>query len=134
MSDRELVLFANEAFYHAFAEQDLDAMADLWAEHVPCSCLHPGWEPIVGRDTVLESWAAIMANPDSPDIACHDASATIIGTTAIVICYEEIAGQYLVATNIFVREGNQWKIVHHQAGPTAGQPDEGESDAADSVH
>ena len=57
-----------------------------------------------------------------------------LGCCPIVICFEEIAGQYLIATNIFVREGNDWKIVHHQAGPTAGQPDEGESDAGDSVH
>ncbi|MFQ5786213.1 MAG: nuclear transport factor 2 family protein, partial [Alphaproteobacteria bacterium] len=40
----------------------------------------------------------------------------------------------LVATNVFVREGAAWKMVHHQAGPTA-QTGPGEAeDASDVVH
>ena len=35
-----------------------------------------------------------------------------------MICFEEISGSFLIATNIFVREGGRWKMVHHQAGPT----------------
>lgn len=134
MSDRELVLFANEAFYRAFADQDFEAMSELWAEHAPCSCIHPGWAPLHGRDQVLESWAAIIANPDSPDIACHAARATLYDATAVVICYEELAGQYLVATNVFVREGRLWKMVHHQAGPTTAAPDAGEPEDDSPVH
>ncbi len=40
---------------------------------------------------------------------------------------EEAAGSgVLIATNIFVRENGAWKMVHHQAGPTAGVPDDEE--------
>jgi hypothetical protein len=28
-----------------------------------------------------------------------------------------VPGARLVATNVFVREGGAWKMVHHQAGP-----------------
>ena len=31
------VLFANEAFYRAFADRDMDAMEDLWAASAPAS-------------------------------------------------------------------------------------------------
>ena len=31
LADREAVLFANEAFYRAFADRDIDAMDALWA-------------------------------------------------------------------------------------------------------
>jgi hypothetical protein len=41
---------------------------------------------------------------------------------AYVHCFEEIDGNYLIATNIFVHEGRRWRLVHHQAGPTAENP------------
>lgn len=134
MSEREMVLFANEAFYRAFADRDVQAMEAVWSESAPCACVHPGWGPLSGREEVLESWAAIIANPESPDIRCHNAVAHIYDGTAFVICYEEIAGQYLVATNVFVREGSLWKMVHHQAGPTATEPEKDEHQGSEPVH
>lgn len=122
MSDNDAVLFANEAFYRAFADRDEKAMQELWSEAAPVACLHPGWGPLFGRDEVLSSWIAIIRNPDSPEIVCHDARAQVIGDTAFVICFEEISGSFLAATNIFVHEGRVWKMVHHQAGPTATRP------------
>lgn len=134
MSDTDAVLFANEAFYRAFADRDAAAMDDLWLETEAVTCVHPGWGPLFGREAVMESWNAIIRNPDSPAILCHDARATIHGETAYVICFEEIAGNYLVATNVFVRDGRLWKLVHHQAGPTAVRPDPETSEPAGPVN
>ena len=50
---QEAVLFANEAFYRAFAERDIAAMEQLWAQAAPVACIHPGWSPVVGRERVL---------------------------------------------------------------------------------
>ena len=128
MSDREAVLFANEAFYRAFADRDLTAMAEVWSERSAVVCIHPGWPPVQGREAVLSSWQGILGNPDSPQIQCRAAEAYISGAMAFVVCYEEIQGQYLIATNVFVREGGPWRMVHHHAGATSGAPPE-ESDA-----
>ena len=94
-----------------------------WSQTQPIACIHPGWGALNGRDDVLESWAAIIANPDSPDIRVHAPVAHLYGNVGFVVCYEEIAGQYLIATNVFVREGSVWRMVHHQAGPTAAVPE-----------
>ena len=40
----------------------------------------------------------------------------------MVICYEVIEGQALVATNLFRREKDGWKLVHHQASPAPSVP------------
>jgi ketosteroid isomerase-like protein len=122
MSQHEAVLFANEAFYLAFSCQDMTAMADLWASKVPVSCIHPGWPPLFGRDEVLDSWKGIFAGDAPPAVSCHGAHAHVYGETATVLCYERIPESFLAATNVFVREGGLWKIVHHQAGPTHGAP------------
>ncbi len=126
MSDIDAVLFANEAFYQAFSERDIDAMDELWALDVPVVCLHPGWPPLDGREQVMQSWVSIMANPDSPQVSCHDPQAHVLGDAAYVICYEKIEGQFLVATNMFARQqgraGRIWRLVHHHSGPTSGKP------------
>ena len=123
MSDSDAVLFANEIFYRAFADRDEAAMEDLWSHTAPIACLHPGWGPLFGRDEVMQSWLAIIRNPDSPAILCHDARALVYGETSSVVCFEEIGGNFLVATNTFVREGRVWKMVNHQAGPTSVRPE-----------
>ncbi|MDH5750539.1 MAG: nuclear transport factor 2 family protein, partial [Rhodospirillales bacterium] len=120
MSDQITALFANEAFYAAFASRDLEAMAVLWAEEAPVTCIHPGWKALFGRPEVLESWSSILANPDSPDVEFHGARATLYGAIAIVTCIEQVENTFLAATNIFLREKGDWKLIHHQSGP--GQP------------
>ncbi len=120
MSERDAVLFANEAFYRAFADGDGDAMETLWARQAPVCCIHPGWEPIHDRDAVLDSWRAVLDNP--PDIRCIAPRAYLFGDAAFVVCFEAIGGDHLVATNYFIRENGRWKMTHHQAGPTRFAP------------
>ena len=52
MSELDAVLFANEAFYRAFADREMPAMVDLWATEAPVSCIHPGHEPLLEYDEI----------------------------------------------------------------------------------
>lgn len=122
MSDTEAVLFANEAFYRAFADRDVKGMDSLWSRTVPVSCLHPGWGPLHGRDEVMASWTAILSSPGAPAIRPCAARATVLGDVALVVCFEGLGDSFVVATNLFMREGRVWRIVHHQAGPTSERP------------
>ena len=56
------------------------------------------------------------------------------GDVGIVICFEQIEDQFLIATNMFVREGRIWKMIHHQSGPTADVPDIESEDEPDLVN
>ena len=121
MSDEEAVLAVNEAFYRAFANHDVAAMDALWSRETPVACIHPGWNALVGREAVMESWTAILTAPGSPQIRCEEPRAFVLGAGAYVICREVLAQQVLlVATNVFAREPAGWRMVHHHAGP-AGQ-------------
>lgn len=122
--DEIAVLEANSAFYRAFAERDLSAMEDLWARDAPVACVHPGWDALRGRETVLRSWRDVL-HGDAPAITCTSASAHVLGPVAFVVCAERIpGGPPLVATNIFLRQGNRWRLCHHQAGVVAQPSDE----------
>ena len=122
MRDEQELLFANEAFYAAFAGGDQEAMESLWAKGLPVACLHPGAALLSGREEVLESWRQVLTATNRPDIRCRAPRAFLQGATGFVVCYEEVQGGFLIATNVFTREGGQWKIVHHQAGPAPGAP------------
>jgi ketosteroid isomerase-like protein len=140
MGDEERILTANAAFYRAFAARDADAMASVWARRAPVACIHPGWQALRGRDAVLASWRAILGGPGAPAISCGAAAAHVLGDAAFVICIERLPGVELVATNVFVREDGEWKMVHHHASGmarevTESEPDEEEPDSgAGTVH
>lgn len=119
MSENQAVLFANEAFYVAFASGDHDAMEDVWAKSTTVTCIHPGWRHLQGRNVVMESWHSILDHPDSRNMKFRDATVTVHGDTALVICYEILPPNAAVATNVFVKENGAWHIVHHQASVTA---------------
>ena len=114
------LLSANEAFYDAFDTADLDAMSAIWASEHAVACLHPGAPPIFGREAVLRSWVEILTAPQRPAIQCVDPQAIAFHESGMVICREVLPGGALAATNVFVREGGVWRIVHHQAGPLSG--------------
>ena len=91
------------------------------SSQAPISCIHPGWELLSGREDVVESWRSIIRG-GAPTIRCREPEVFLYGNTATVLCYEEVEGDFLIATNVFVREVAAWKMVHHQAGPTRGKP------------
>jgi len=119
MGDEERVLAANAAFYRAFATRDVGAMDAVWATHAPVACIHPGWRALRGRDAVLASWRDILSGPGAPPISCAAAAAHVLGDAAFVVCIEHIPTVELIATNVFVREAGEWKMVHHHASSIA---------------
>ncbi|MBX6323728.1 MAG: nuclear transport factor 2 family protein [Rhodospirillaceae bacterium] len=131
---REAVLFANEAFYDAFVRGDIAAMDEVWAEGVPVACAHPGWAPLTDREAVMSSWRGIFGSHAAPAILFSDARAFVYGDFAFVLCYERIGPNVLVATNVFLRQGDAWKMVHHQAGLTSARPSAADTKPAGQVH
>jgi hypothetical protein len=98
-------------------------MDDVWARKGPIACIHPGWQSLTGRDAVMASWRGILLGP-APTISHSEPSVHLLGDTAFIVCIEEIPDGRLIATNIFVREDDQWRLVHHQAGPIAREADD----------
>ncbi len=119
---------ANTAFYAAFEEADVDAMAEIWDDEQPeaLTCIHPGWPALRGREQVLRSWSALMANTDYIQFFLTDVTVAVEGDIAVVTCTENVltgvtesggAGA-AVATNVFRRRApTGWRLQVHHAGP-----------------
>ena len=123
--DPQAVAAANEAFYRAFERLDVEAMDACWAKGVPVSCVHPGWDALVGREAVMTSWRDIFDATEQMTFRIESPRVLMLGDTAWVLCRETLVsvvrGQSvrasLIATNAFIKHDGVWRIVHHHASP-----------------
>lgn len=127
------VLEVNQAFYDAFAAGDYAEVEKLWARVDKVSVIHPGSAVIHGRKAVMKSWQEILEKSGGSQIRCANSKAYILGETAYVVCNEVFPAGRLMATNIFIMEEGDWKMVHHQAGH-CNPVRQGASDTNKSLH
>jgi ketosteroid isomerase-like protein len=140
-TDRTAVEAANTAFYEAMETGDFDTVSRLWLDDgaTPLTCVHPGWPVLTGRGEVLRSYALIMANTEYIQFFLTDLTVTVAGDTALVTCTENILsggpaedgaelgplmGQLVVATNLFRRTPEGWRIWSHHASPVLTETDD----------
>ncbi|MFC7097515.1 YybH family protein [Halobaculum marinum] len=117
---------ASDRFYgalEAMANGDASSMADIWSHEDDVTTMHP----IGGRE---EGWEAVKASWDGVAAASTDGTVTrtnqvvrVVGDAAYELCEESasmtFAGDPVAienrATNVYRKEGDEWKIVHHHA-------------------
>jgi ketosteroid isomerase-like protein len=142
---------ANQAFYDAVENSDLDALEEIvltgpLAESV--SVVHPGWSVLRGRREVMRSYALIMANTEYIQFFLTDVEVAVDGDTALVTCTENIltggpaepdadgpgplVGGLVVATNVFHRTPEGWRLWVHHGSPVLADDDE-EDDESDGI-
>ncbi|MGW1295644.1 nuclear transport factor 2 family protein [Streptomyces sp. NPDC002533] len=132
---------ANTAFYEALERGDHEDLSGRWlpGEDLTVSCVHPGWPVLTGRGEVLRSYALIMANTEYIQFFLTDVNIAMTGDTALVTCTENIlsggpaeegnalgplVGQLVVATNVFRRTADGWKLWSHHGSPVLTETDE----------
>ncbi|MFF6997826.1 nuclear transport factor 2 family protein [Streptomyces sp. NPDC008313] len=159
-TDVEAVERANTAFYEALERGDFEELSSLWlaprdtsdddieGAAAVVSCVHPGWPVLNGRGEVLRSYALIMANTEYIQFFLTDVHVSVTGDTAVVTCTENIlsggpapeegdelgplVGQLVVATNVFRRTGDGWKLWSHHASPVLAESGEDDGEEASS--
>ena len=114
---------ANARFYQAFETLDLARMERVWAHDEHVKCVHPGWPILIGWDAVRSSWATIFENTGEMRFTLSDVRASARSDLAWVTCTENIFSEVhgrlavtsVLATNLFERGHDGWRLVHHHA-------------------
>lgn len=117
------VLRANERFYEAFEQLDIQAMSTVWLHADRARCIHPGWRTLRGWPAIKESWIAIFSNTEEIKFTITEVSVSLCDRMAWVSCVENIIDSgntipvvsTIEATNIFERIGTEWRMVQHHA-------------------
>lgn len=116
---------AEDAFYLAFSQCNLDAMMQIWldAEHV--ECIHPGAARLQGSAAVRYSWQQIFAQGETLHFNIIRHHCTQSGNLAIHSVSEQIQSDdaspavaaEVFATNIYELTANGWRMILHHASP-----------------
>ena len=116
------------AFYAAFNECDIDLMMRVWATDTSVYCVHPGAAALYDRDAVMSSWRQIFAGNAGLNISISDPQAMQSEALAVRFVHENIRHgpgmaslSIVLATNVFVREGEHWRLCSHHASPCPAQ-------------
>jgi len=119
---------ANQAFYAAFERLDLEAMTNLWARDVPVSCVHPGWDLVLGHEAVMQSWRSIFEGTSELHFRSEELQVTAGAEMGWAVSREVLSTTVqgmpventLTAVNTFVLEQGVWRVAHHHAAPLLG--------------
>lgn len=114
---------ANARFYRAFESLEISRMDQIWSHGDHVRCIHPGWCLLAGWEAVRQSWEAIFKNSGEMRFSIADVDVHVDGDIARVMCAEnilshthgQIAVTTLLATNMFERQGGEWRMIHHHA-------------------
>ena len=128
------MLEANQRFYSAFEARDVDAMAEVWERSSRVCVTHPGWPTLHGWAKVIASWDAIFRGTPYIQFFLTEARAVVVGDCAWVVLDENIlqsqgeggpaavdpaSASTVAATNVFVHDGDDWRLVNHHGSPVA---------------
>jgi ketosteroid isomerase-like protein len=122
-----------QAFYEALQTGDIEKLMACWADEDDIVCVHPGGPRVVGAGAIRASFdeifghgARVLARPehirrlDSLSSAVHHVLENVEVMTA------SGPGQaYVVATNVYFKTPQGWRLVVHHASPgTLGEAQE----------
>ena len=120
---------AEAQFYEALRDGDLDRVMAVWADDEDVICVHPGGARVIGPQAVRAAFEAIFANGNIVVHPEHVQRVLAMGSAVHsvleridVVTEEGPRTGWIVATNVYVKTGQGWRMVAHHASP--GAPDE----------
>jgi len=122
---------AEQAFYDAIARADLEALMALWAEDDEIACVHPGAPRLQGHAAIRASWEMIFAR-GPVHIRPRYLHVSQNMTCSVHTLVEEVdvpddpdwQEAHILATNVYLKTPQGWRIVLHHASIAPGRPAE----------
>jgi len=111
-------------FYEALQHGDIDRLMALWSDDDDIACVHPGGPRLVGAPAIRASFDAmfsrgtIAASPEK--IRRLESHSMAVHSVLERVRVPGGAGEryaFVVATNVYFKSAQGWRIVAHHASP-----------------
>ena len=117
------------AFYEALQSGDIDKLMACWADEDEIVCIHPGGPRLLGAGTIRAAFDAMFAHGAIQASAekVHRVEALGCSVHSVLERIEVLTEEgprhaYVIATNVYQKTPQGWRMVAHHASP--GTPQE----------
>ncbi len=125
------------AFYKALQRGDIDALMACWSDEEDTVCVHPGGPRLIGATAIrgvfelMFAHGAVQASPERIHRIDSLASAVHNVVERIDVMTNEGARHgYVIATNVYHKTVQGWRMVAHHASPGTAPTSNDSADAA----
>jgi ketosteroid isomerase-like protein len=112
------------AFYEALQNADLEKLMACWADEDEVVCVHPGGPRLIGIGAIRVAFDAMFANgsirawPEGVrKIESLASSVHNVRERIEVLTEEGPREAYVIATNVYHKTAQGWRMVAHHASP-----------------
>jgi uncharacterized protein (TIGR02246 family) len=128
-------------FYEALQQADLNKLMAVWSDDDDIACVHPGGPRVVGHAAIRAAFEAIFANGAIPLQPQGVRRLSALGC-AVHHLVERIAivdakvsrSAWVLATNVYVKTAQGWRMVAHHASPGSEQAESAASETPSTLH
>ncbi len=113
-----------DTFYEAFEAHDLEAMMTVWADAEDIVCIQPMSPIFQGLADIRRIWGQVFSHDQRPEIMVHHRQWLENEGLAVHIVEEQISlpgipqrPPPVIATNVYRREPDGWRMVLHHVSP-----------------
>ena len=129
------------AFYQALQNADITQLMACWADEDDIVCVHPGGPRHVGSAAIRAAFEAVFANGGIPVLAqrvrrVESLASAMHNVLERVVVMTEQGPQtaWVIATNVYHKTPQGWRLVAHHASPGTLQDIEDAADAPQVLH
>ena len=112
------------AFYEALQTADIERLMACWADDDEIVCVHPGGPRVVGVGAIRATFDAIFSNGSirawPEQVRKVEALASVVHNVLERVEVMTEAGParaYVLATNVYHKTAQGWRMVAHHASP-----------------
>ena len=112
------------AFYEALQGGDIEKLMACWADEDDIVCVHPGGPRVVGAGQIRAAFDAMFANGSIRahaekvrKVEAMSASVHSVLERIEVMTQEGPRHAYVIATNVYHKTAQGWRMVAHHTSP-----------------
>lgn len=112
------------AFYDALQSGDIEKLMACWGDEDDIVCVHPGGARLVGPAAIRATFDAMFANGTirAQAIKVRKVETMSASVHSVLERIEVLTGEgprhaYVIATNVYHKTAQGWRMVAHHASP-----------------